>query len=156
VSCDQRVVVVLLDVLGEGVVLLELLLVSPELLELGVLELEDEPVPAAPIELVLPVVPELPRLALPLVELGDVLLLPMALVLPGVLELPVVEEGDVVEDELVEPVVVPVSVRFVQAPSEKAATMARAAHVVLDAFIRKLLEGVVRKPKGRWCPRKAL
>jgi hypothetical protein len=157
VSCGQRVVVVLLDVLDEGVVLLELLVSL--LLELGVLELLMEPVPEAPIELVLPVVPEVPRLALPLVEPGDVLLLPMALVLPGVvvlLELVsrfAVVEG-VVVDELEEVAGAPS--RFVQAPSEKAATIARAAHVVLDAFIRKLLEGVVRKPKGRWCPRKAL
>jgi hypothetical protein len=125
------VVVVLFEVLDDGVVLEELL-VSLE--EPGVLELL---VPEAPIELVLP---ELPMV--PLVELGEVLLLPIALVLPGVELLPVVEEGEVVEDELVEPVVVPVSVRFVQAPSEKAATIARAAHVVLDAFIRKLLEGL--------------
>jgi hypothetical protein len=131
------VVVVLLDVLDEGVVLEELL-VSPEPLEeLGVLELLVEPEPEAPIELVLP---EL---------LGEVLLLPMALVLPGLVEL--LPDGEVV-DELVEPVVVPVSVRFVQAPSEKAATIARAAHVVLDAFIRKLLEGVVRKSQRAVAP----
>jgi hypothetical protein len=146
-SCDQRVVVVLLEVLDEGVVD-ELLLVSPELLlEPGVLELPDEPVPDAPMELVLPDEP-----VLPLEELGDVLLLPMALVLPGVEELPVVDDGEVVDEELVEPVVLPVSVRFVQAPSEKAATMARAAHVVLDAFIRKLLEGVVRKSQRAVVP----
>jgi hypothetical protein len=142
------VVVVLLEVLDEGVVLDVLLLVSPEpLLELGVLELLVEPVPDAPIELVLPEEP-----MLPLEELGDVLLLPMALVLPGVEELPVVDDGEVVDEELVEPVVLPVSVRFVQAPSEKAATMARAAHVVLDAFIRKLLEGVVRKSQRAVVP----
>jgi hypothetical protein len=144
------VVVVLLDVLEDGVVPdEELLLVSVELLlEPGVLELLMEPVPEAPIELVLPL------------ELGDVLLvllLPIALVLPGVvllLELVsrfAVVEGDVVVDEL-EDVEGAVPSRFVQAPSEKAATMARAAHVVLDAFIRKLLEGVVRKSQRAVVP----
>jgi len=128
------VVVVLLDILDEGVVLDELLFVSVEPLELGVVELLSEPEPEAPIELVLP-----------LVELGEVLL-PIALVLLGLVlllelvSLAVVEGTVVVVDEL--DAVDGVPSRFVQAPSEKAATMARAAHVVLDAFIRKLLEGL--------------
>jgi hypothetical protein len=141
-------VVVLLDVLEDGVVLEELLVSLDPELELGVLELLMEPVPDAPIELVLP-----------LLELGDVLLLllPIALVLPGVvllLELVsrlAVVDGDVVVEEL-EDVEGAVPSRFVQAPSEKAATMARAAHVVLDAFIRKLLEGVVRKSQRAVVP----
>ena len=120
--------------LDEGVVLDELLLVSVDPLELGVVELLSELEPEAPIELVLP-----------LVEPGEVLL-PIALVLPGVVlllelvSLAVVEGTVVVVDEL--DAVDGVPSRFVQAPSEKAATMARAAHVVLDAFIRKLLEGL--------------
>jgi len=140
---------VLLDVLDEGVVLEELLLVSVDPLELGVLELLVESVPEAPMELVLP-----------LVELGEVLLLPMALVLPGVVlllelvSLAVLEGTVVVVDEL--DAVDGVPSRFVQAPSEKAATMARAAHVVLDAFIRKLLEGLFESREGRCRPRKAL
>jgi hypothetical protein len=141
-------VVVLLDVLEDGVVLEELLVSLDPEVELGVLELLMEPVPDAPIELVLP-----------LLELGDVLLLllPIALVLPGVvllLELVsrlAVVDGDVVVEEL-EDVDGAVPSRFVQAPSEKAATTARAAHVVLDAFIRKLLEGVVRKSQRAVVP----
>jgi hypothetical protein len=137
VSWRQRVVVVLLDVLDEGVVLEELLLVSGDPLELGVLELLIEPVPEAPMELVLP---EEFRLALPLVEPGVVLLLEL------VSRFAVVEGTVVVVDEL--DAVDGVPSRFVQAPSETAATMARAAHVVFDAFIRKLLEGLFESRKG--------
>lgn len=135
--------------LDEGVVLDELLLVSVDPLELGVVELLSELEPEAPIELVLP-----------LVEPGEVLL-PIALVLPGavvllleLVSLAVVEGTVVVVDEL--DAVDGVPSRFVQAPSEKAATIARAAHVVLDAFIRKLLEGLCESREGRWRPRKAL
>jgi len=119
---------VLLDVLDEGVVLDELPLVSVDPLELGVVELLVESVPEAPMELVLP-----------LVEPGDVLLLELV-------SLAVVEGTVVVVDEL--DAVDGVPSRFVQAPNEKAATMARAAHVVLDAFIRKLLEGLSKVGKG--------
>ena len=60
---------------------------------------------------------------------------------------PVLLEGLVVlVDELVE-VDGTVPSRFVQAPREKAATMARAAHVVFDAFIGKLL-GICSKVRA--------
>jgi hypothetical protein len=97
-------------------------------------ELVEPEVPEAPIELVLPGVdpPVLPPIALEL--------LPGVPLLPGVelLELVVLEDGGgvVVDDELVEVDGTPdVSVRFVQAPSETAATSARAAHEVRVAFI---------------------
>jgi hypothetical protein len=123
--------------------------------------------PGPPMELVLPdvslllvepgvVLPPLgPPIALPPVEPGVVPLLvlpPMALLppvplLPGVLlellEVDVSGAGLVVVDELDEDVV-GVPSRLVQAPSETAAMSASAAHVVRDAFIRKLLE-VVRQ-----------
>jgi hypothetical protein len=100
--------------------------------------------PGPPIELVLPgvveplpVVEDVPTLALPEVPLGVVL--PMALVLPGVLVLP---DGEVVVlEELDDVVGVALSSRLVQAPRETAATSASAAHVVRDAFIGTLLEG---------------
>lgn len=72
---------------------------------------------------------------------------PMELVLPGtdvlLLEgdVSVLGAGVVELEEFDEVVGVGLSVRFVQAPSETAATSARAAHEVRDAFIRKLLEG---------------
>jgi hypothetical protein len=98
--------------------------VDPEV-ELGV-----EPGP--PMELVLPGVGVL----LPLVE--DV----SALVLPGVLVLP--EGVAVVLGVVVDVVgVVALSSRLVQAPRETAATSASAAHEVRDAFIGKLLEGLL-------------
>jgi hypothetical protein len=103
--------------------------------ESALLELVEPDVPEAPIELVLPGVepPVLPPIALEL--------LPGVPLLPGVdvllLELVVSEEGAgvTVVDELVEVDGAGVSVRFVQAPSETAATSARAAHEVRFAFI---------------------
>lgn len=89
--------------------------------------------PGAPIELVLPVVP---------VE-------PLVPPVPAVLDvsLPAVGAGVVVTlfsvvvlDVLDDVDGVAVSSRLVQAPRETAATNARAAHEVRDAFIRKLLE----------------
>ncbi|MGZ5194798.1 MAG: hypothetical protein ACXWB8_05115 [Ramlibacter sp.] len=106
----------LLDVLGEGVVLEELVPVSADP--------PVEPEPEAPMELVLP---------------GVVVLLELV-------SFAVVDGDVVVDEELVEVAGTPS--RFVQAPSEKAATMARAAHVVFDAFIRKLLEGLFESRKG--------
>lgn len=103
-----------------------------------------EPEPA-PIEVVLPDVVE------PLVSavLDEPLLLPDPLV-PAVLDvslpvvaLPEVDGVVVVLEELEEVVGVAASSRLVQAPRETAATSARAAHEVRDAFIRKLLEGMV-------------
>jgi hypothetical protein len=85
---------------------------------------------------------------------------PIELVLPGV---PVVPAGGagvvvtlfsvVVLDVLDEVVGVGVSSRLVQAPRDTAATSARAAHEVRDAFIRKLLEGLLSgRSKGRLAP----
>jgi hypothetical protein len=99
--------------------------------ESELLELVEPEVPEAPMELVLPGVE--PPIALEL--------LPGVPLLPGVelLELVVLDDGGgvVVDDELVEVdgVLPAVSVRFVQAPSETAATSARAAHEVRVAFI---------------------
>jgi hypothetical protein len=127
-------------------------LVLPEL-EPGVLELELEPlplVPGPPIELVPPLL--LGELLLLLAVLS-VLLLPLGLVLavlgllvllllgPGVVLAVLGLVGEVLVDELVEPVA-PVepgaASRFVQAPSERAAATATvaAAHCVRDIFIR--------------------
>jgi len=129
--------------------------VSPGL-PLAVAPVEPEP---APIEVVLPDVVE------PLVSavLAEPLVLPDPVV-PAVLEvsLPVVAPpavdgvvvalGSVVVLEVLEEVEgVPVSSRLVQAPRETAATSARAAHEVRDAFIGKLLEGVV-EVEGRLAP----
>lgn len=128
------------------------LAVEPELVE-------PEP---APIELVLPDVVE------PLVSavLADPLVPPEPVV-PAVLEvsLPVVAPPDAVDGvvlvlgsvvvvlEVLEEVEgVAVSSRLVQAPRETAATSARAAHEVRDAFIRKLLEGLLWTFKGRLSP----
>jgi hypothetical protein len=86
-----------------------------------------DPEPEAPIELVLPGVPVEPLvpavLPLPVVALPEV---------EGV----VVALRSVVVLEVLDDVVgVPASSRLVQAPRETAATSARAAHVVRDAFI---------------------
>ena len=100
-----------------------------------------EPEPEAPIELVPPVVSDEP-------------------VVPAVLPLPVVAlpevEGVVVAlrsvvvlDVLDEVVGVPVSSRLVQAPRETAATSARAAHVVRDAFIGNSLRGCLYGDDGK-------
>ena len=122
------------------------------------LPLAVEPEPA-PIELVLPDVVE------PLVSavLAEPLVLPDPVV-PAVLDvsLPVVAPPDAVDGvvpalgsvvvvlEVLEEVEgVAVSSRLVQAPRETAATSARAAHEVRDAFIRKLLEGLLWTFKGR-------
>jgi hypothetical protein len=134
------VVVVELLVELDGVELVSLLLV-PVPLE-----------PGAPIELVLPDEP----LVLP----GVVLLPPIALLLlPGVLlpevAEPLLGEGVVVDelDEDVPGAEPSVPVRFVQAPSETAATSASAAHAVSDVFIRKLLEGLFESRQGTMgCP----
>lgn len=125
------------------------------------LPLAVEPEPA-PIELVLPDVVE------PLVSavLAEPLVPPEPVVpvVPAVLEvsLPVVAPPDAVDGvvpalgsvvvvlEVLEEVEgVAVSSRLVQAPRETAATSARAAHEVRDAFIRKLLEGLLWTFKGR-------
>jgi len=118
-----------------------------ELLVASLLVLPVEPVPVAPIELV----PEL--------EPGVVVLLVLAVPEPLSVAEPLVEPG-VVEavDEFVEGVVGDVLVvedvvldsRFVQAPSERAATTARAAAAawVRVIFIRKLLE---RETRFRAC-----
>jgi hypothetical protein len=95
-----------------------------------VVEPEVEPA-GAPMELVLPGVPVVP--AVPLVPA----------VLPGVGGVVVALRSVVVLDVLDDVVGVPVSSRLVQAPRETAATSARAAHEVRDAFIRKLLEGML-------------
>jgi hypothetical protein len=126
-QAHQRVVVVLL--LVEPVTPDVPLLDGVELVE------PDEPVPVAPIELVLPVVPLLPvvvsELVLPEVELGLVLLEPV--VVDGVVV--------VLLEELVEPGPAPVVSRLLHALRERAATTARTAAVawVRDVFIRKLL-----------------
>ena len=134
-SCaSQRVVVVAVLVeLDTPEVSLEL---PPAVEPVDPVEPEVEPVaepdvePGPPIELVLPGV------VLPLPEVPAVL--PVA---PGVLVLP---DGVVVLDELDDvDGVVALSSRLVQAPRETAATSASAAHEVRDAFIGKLLEGVV-------------
>jgi len=106
-------------------------------------------VPAAPIELVLPdvsplgvagVVPPAPAVAgAPLV----LLLLDVDVSAPGAGAGVVVDE---LEDDVVGAGVV--SSRLVHAPSETAAMSASAAHEVRDAFIGKLLEGVVQTVSG--------
>lgn len=114
--------------------------------------------------LVEPVTPDVPPIMAPLpllVEPGAPiieLVLPAVSLLgvPGVallLEVDVSPPGagaGVVVDELEDEVVGAgvVSSRLVQAPSETAAMSASAAHEVRDAFIGKLLEGVVRKVSG--------
>jgi hypothetical protein len=120
-----------------------------------------DPVPEAPIELVLPGVPVLPLvLAVPPMLAEPLVPLPLV---PAVLELPVVAPPDVegvvvalrsvVLDVLDDVVGAPVSSRLVQAPRETAATSARAAHEVRDAFIRELLEGMLcGRSKGRLAP----
>jgi hypothetical protein len=129
--------------------LVPLPLMLPLPVELGLDPLEpDEPVPVAPIELVLPVVPLLPVVVsllplLPVVVLGLVLLEP---VVDGVV---------VLLDELVP--AAPVLSRLLHALRERAATTARTAAVtwVRDIFIRKLLGWFVRSAnrKGsRDCP----
>lgn len=103
--------------------------------------------PGAPIELVLPGVPVEP--AVPPV-LAEPLLLSVLPVVEGV----VVTLFSVVVDEVLDEVDgVAVSSRLVQAPRETAATSARAAHEVRDAFIGKLLEGMLcGRSKGRRVP----
>jgi hypothetical protein len=90
-----------------------------------------DPEPEAPIELVLPGVPVEPLalVSLPVVALPEV---------DGVV---VTLRSVVVLEVLDEVVGVAASSRLVQAPRETAATSARAAHEVRDAFIGKLLEG---------------
>jgi hypothetical protein len=148
------VVVVELLVELDGVELVSLLLV-PVPLEPGApieLVLPDEP-------LVLPGVVLLPPIALLLLP-GVVVPPPIALLLlPGVLlpevAEPLLGEGVVVDelDEDVPGAEPSVPVRFVQAPSETAATSASAAHAVSDVFIRKLLEGLFESRQGTMgCP----
>jgi hypothetical protein len=113
-----------------------------------------DPVPEAPIELVLPGVPVPPLVLAVPPMLAEPLVLP---VVPAVSELPVdalpdvdgvvVALRSVVLDVLDDVVGVAVSSRLVQAPRETAATSARAAHEVRDAFIGELLEGMLC---GRW------
>jgi hypothetical protein len=100
------------------VVLLALVEAEGLIDESVLLELVEPDVPEAPIELVLP--------GVLLVSGVDVLLEVVVSVAGG---------GITVVDELVEVDGAGVSVRFVQAPSETAATSARAAHEVRDAFI---------------------
>lgn len=90
--------------------------------------------PGAPIELVLPVVPVEP-LVPPVPAVLEVSL-PVA----GGVGVVVALRSVVVLDVLDDVDGVAVSSRLVQAPRETAATNARAAHEVRDAFIRKLLE----------------
>ena len=105
--------------------------------------LEPLPAPGPPIELVLPVVPPL----LPVV----VSLFPAVLPVDGVVAaLP--DDGLVVVVLLEElDVGGALASRFVQAPSDRAATTvsAAAAHCVRDIFIRKLLEGLFGKWQGQ-------
>jgi hypothetical protein len=106
-------------------------------------------VPEAPIELVPPddvsvlavpgVVPAVLPAVLPAAG-APVLLLEVDVSVFGAGAGVVVDE---LEDDVVGAGVV--SSRLVQAPSETAAMSASAAHEVRDAFIGKLLEGVVRK-----------
>lgn len=93
-----------------------------------------EPEPGAPIELVLPGVPVEPLVPA---------VLPLPVVAPPDVDGVVVTLRSVVVDVLDEVVGVAVSSRLVQAPRETAATSARAAHEVRDAFIGKLLEGML-------------
>lgn len=138
-------------------------------LELLSVELGEEPVvvvllePGAPIELVLPdvsllavpevVPPVVPPVPEPVVEPPIALVLPVLPVplVPGellLLEVAVSLLGAgtvVVEEEEVD--VGGASSRLVHAPSETAATSARAAHEVRVDFIRKLLEGFLKKKR---------
>jgi hypothetical protein len=125
-----------------------------ELEALPVAGLAVEPVPVAPMELVLPELGDVDEVSLEAVPVLEPVLLPMLaepLVEPGVVLEPVV-----VEPVPLDPVVVPVPGRL-HADSERAATTDRAATVawVKVIFIRKLLLWDTRSAQrkgSRNCP----